>query len=219
MIDFGEITWEKFEDLALSLLEAEGLKTRRLGRGPGQTGKDIIALEYLGGPLSKSEIRKWLVECKFTSTDGSIGEDVIFNIYDRVKSQDAYGYLLFTTARLRVNLEKTMHGLCNKIGIDIWDVHKIFKKVVLNNNIFKTFFPNSFNKWLQDNRLIYLSQMSLYRSPLGHIFTFLQFLRDAPVAIITEQKYRSVLDELIPILRNIIDNMDEQLTIIKLRDT
>ncbi len=218
MIDFGEITWEKFEDLAVSLLEGEGLKTRRLGRGPGQTGKDIIASEYLGGPLSKSEIRKWLVECKFTSAEGSIGEKDIFNIYDRVKSQDAHGYLLFTNARLAVNLEKTLNGLSHKIGVDIWDTQKIAIKIILNNNIFRTFFPYSFNKWLQDNRLIYLSQMSLLRSPLGHIFTFLQFLRDAPVGIINKEKYMAILDELIPILGNIIDSMDEQLKIIKLRD-
>jgi hypothetical protein len=115
MIDFNEIDWEKFEDLSDELLKAERLETRRLGKGPGQRGKDIIAWEPIGGPLSESEKRKWLVECKYTRNNGSIGEEDIFNVLDRVSSQRAHGYLLITNARLKVNLEKTLNGLKNKI--------------------------------------------------------------------------------------------------------
>ncbi len=215
MIDFSEIDWEKFEDLSEELLKADGLETRRLGRGPGQLGKDIIAYEYVGGPLSKSEKRKWLVECKYTDANGSIGEGDIYNVVDRVNSQQAHGYLLMTNARLRVNLENTLNGLKKKIGIDLWDISKITGKVILNNDIFRTFFPKSFGQWLKDNRLVYLSQMAIFRSPLGYILNYMQFIRHAPSGIISEENSNAILNDLIKDLRCLIDLMDEQLKIIQ----
>lgn len=215
MINFGEIGWERFEELADELLKAEGLETRRLGRGPGQLGKDIIAWELVGGPLSKLVKRKWLVECKFTNGQGAIGEEDVFNVSDRVIAQEAHGYLLITNARLKVNLERTLNGLRDKIGIDLWLAPKISEKVILNDNIFRTFFPKSFIKWIKDNRLIYLSQMTLFRSPLGYILNYLQFLRYAPLGVVKNDIYENIIDDLIIELRKIIDSMDDQLRIIR----
>jgi hypothetical protein len=43
MINYSEIKdFEEFEELCDTLLKSEGLETRRLGRGPGQLGKDIV---------------------------------------------------------------------------------------------------------------------------------------------------------------------------------
>jgi hypothetical protein len=216
MIDFSEIDWEIFEDMSEELLNAEGLETRRLGRGPGQLGKDIIAWEPVVGPISLSESRKWLVECKYTNENGSIGEKDIFNIVDRVKSQDAHGYILITNARLKVNLERTLSGLKSKIGIDLWGTIKITEKIIINNDVFRRYFPKSFNKYLKDNRLIYLNQIALFRSPLGYIYNYLQFIREAPVNAVSNEICQNIINDLLVELKKIIDVMDEQLRIIRL---
>jgi hypothetical protein len=156
-----------------------------------------------------------LVECKHTSANGSIGEEDIFNVIDRVNSQGAHGYLLITNARLKVNLENTLSGLKSKIGVDIWTRSRITEKVILNDTIFRTFFPNSFNQWLNDNRLIYLSQMALYRSPLGYILNYLQFIRNAPSGVVSKGMFENIIDDQMRELKKIIDLMDDHLRIIR----
>lgn len=162
MIDFNEIQdYEKFEDLCETLLSMEGLETRRLGRGPGQIGKDIVATEKIIGPLSNVEHRIWLVECKYTNSCGSISEKEVLNIRDRIEAQNAYGFMLFTNCRLRVNLERTLHGLkkSGKIGIHIWTADKIVGEVILYSDIFRAFFPISFANWIKENRIIYINRL------------------------------------------------------------
>ena len=85
----------------------------------------------------------------------------------------------------------------------------------MNNYIFRTFFPKSFSQWLKDNRLVYLSQIALFRSPLGYILNYMQFIRHAPSGIISEENSIAIMNDLIKELRDIIDLMDEQLKIIQ----
>ncbi len=218
MIDYKEIeNYEKFEDLCEQLLVTKGLKARRIGRGPGQLGKDIIAEEFVRGPLSEMEKREWLVECKFTMKGGAIDERDVQNIHDRVKAQNAYGYMLFSNARLRVNLEKTLNGLkrSSDIGIVIWTARIITEEVILHSDIFREFFPVSFSKWIRGNRQIYLGQIAQLKTPLVHVHSFLHFLRRAPSRIVSQEMKDRVLDELISEVRTLIDNLDSNLQSIR----
>ncbi len=61
MINLAELSsYEKFEDLCEELLYKKGLNVRRLGRGPGQLGKDILAEESIMGSLSARK-KVWMV--------------------------------------------------------------------------------------------------------------------------------------------------------------
>lgn len=218
MIDFAEINnYESFEDLCEALLATEGLQVRRLGRGPGQIGKDIIAQERIAGPLSVSENRKWLVECKHTNTNGSIGETDIFNVKDRIEAQNAYGYMLFTNCRLKVNLEKTLNGLNKpgKIGIQIWAADKIAARVVLYSDIFRTFYPISFSKWIKENRIIYINQIKKLKSPIVHLQNSMKLIKDAPNNIMKPELVKSILEEAISAAKSIVDDLDHELQIIE----
>jgi hypothetical protein len=218
MINFREIgSWERFEDFCEELLNAERLRTRRLGRGPGQIGKDIIAKEKIEGLISDEEIRTWLVECKYTDDkNSSISERDVFNVMDRVLAQRANGYMLFTNARLTVNLEKTLYGLkkSGKIGIAIWTAKNIEKTVLYYSNIFRKFFPESFKKFLKENRLIYLNQISRYRSPLVHIMNSIQFIQFAPNNCINDDHCMNIFNNLIDILKKMVIDLDDELSII-----
>lgn len=216
MINFTELGgWENFEELSEELLKKEGLETRRLGRGPGQIGKDIIAWENVKGPLSL-EKRKWLVECKFSDSKSAISEKEIYNISDRVRSQNAFGYFLITSARMGVNLEKTLFGLKeqSEIGIMVWDRSKIIEKIILSHDIFRKYFPNSCENWVKNNRIILISQISLIRSPLGNLLSYLYFFRDLPEGKLSKEGYREILNTLISQLKELLNKIDEQLRII-----
>jgi hypothetical protein len=217
MINYSEIKdFEEFEELCDTLLKSEGLETRRLGRGPGQLGKDIVAIENLSGSLTSSESRKWLVECKFTSVKGAIDENDVSNIRDRVEAQEAHGYLLFTNARLRVNLERTLNGLkkSKTIGIVLWTSDIIAGKILLHSEVFRKYFPDSFGKWLRGNRMIYLNQANKFKSPLVHIHSYLQFLLNAPEKKIKPEVSEQILKTLTSSVKTIIDDLDESLRII-----
>jgi hypothetical protein len=218
MIEYSEIVkWERFEDLCEELLKAEGLKTRRLGRGPGQVGKDMIAKETFKGILSDWEMRDWLVECKYTKSGGAIDENDVKNVRDRVEAQKAYGYMLFTNARLRVNLEKTLNGLkiSGNIGIVVWTSEIIARKVVLHSDLFRSFFPDSFKKWLNENRLIYINQINNLKSPLVHAYSCLQFMKNAPDDIINIELRNEILEDLASIVKKLTDDLDEDLQILR----
>lgn len=218
MIDFKEVPdYEKFEDLCDILLKKEGLATRRLGRGPGQLGKDIIANEKIIGQLSNTENRTWLVECKFTDSGGSISENEVQNIRDRVEAQRAFGYMLFTNCRLRVNLERTLNGLkkSEKIGINIWTADRIAGKVILYSDIFRAFFPISFTKWIKENRIIYVNQTRKIKSPLVHVQNCLRLIKDAPDNLLDVDSIKKILNEPISIIYDIVDDLDKNLQILE----
>lgn len=218
MIDFSEILdYERFEDLCENLLSMEGLTTRRLGRGPGQLGKDIIATERITGPLSSIENRIWLVECKFTESCRSISENEVQNVRDRVEAQGAYGYMLFTNCRLRVNLERTLNGLKSsaKIGVHIWTSDKIAGKVILHSDIFRSFFPTSFAKWMKENRIIFVNQIKKIKSPLVHAQNCLKLIKDAPDSILDIDLINEILTDPITTINNIVDEIDNNLQILE----
>ncbi|MFC1824936.1 restriction endonuclease [Thermodesulfobacteriota bacterium] len=221
MIEYSEIdSWERFEELCEELLKAEGLTTRRLGRGPGQVGKDVIANESFKGILSDWEKRDWLVECKYTNSGGAIDETHVMNVRDRVEAQKAYGYMLFTNARLRVNLEKTLNGLkkSGNIGIEVWTSEIIARKVVLHSDLFRNFFPDSFKNWINENRLIYINQINNLKSPLVHTYSCLQFMKNAPGDIINIELRNEMIEDLASIVKKIIDDLDEDLQILRTQD-
>jgi hypothetical protein len=218
MIDFKEIeNYERFEDLCERMLSMEGLITRRLGRGPGQHGKDVVATEELSGPLSKIERRAWLVECKFTKSDGSIGEENVQNVRDRIDAQRAYGFMLFTNARLKVNLEKTLNGLnkAGNVGIRIWTAEKIAEKVILNTDLFRSFFPNSFDSWIKKNRIIYINHIKKFKSPLVHIQNNLRLIEEAPENIMNIDLIKEILSDSISTITGVVNDLDENLKIIE----
>jgi hypothetical protein len=217
MIDYSEIRdYEEFEDLCEDLLKAQGLATRRLGRGPGQRGKDIIAHERVVSPLSDHQSRKWLVECKFTGGNRSIDETDVLNLRDRVEGEGAYGYMLFTNCRLKVNLEKTLHDLkqSGKMGILIWTSSIIAAKVLLYPEVFRTFFPKSFVEWVRENRFIYLNQIRALKSPLVYITNYIYFLKSAPKNVLNSDNQNRIFDDLLYSLNTMIDDLDTKLGII-----
>lgn len=209
MIDFKELdNFEVFEDLCESILKKEGLSVRRLGRGPGQLGKDIIVKEYVKGPLGRHQENKWLVECKFTKNIGNINENDIFNVYDRVISQNAFGYMLCTNARMAVNLEKTLNNLASKIGIIIWSTQILSEKILLHHDIFRTFFPISHQKWLKENRTIYLGLTLKLKTPLVHILNNIQLLQKAPRGVINPAMESLILNNLSEATLSLINEID-----------
>lgn len=221
MIDFTEIKdWEVFEDLCESLLIAEGLKTRRLGRGPGQLGKDIVAQEPINIPLSGVETRDWLVECKFTDSNGAIDENDVKNVRDRVESQNAYGYMLFTNARLRVNLEKTLNGLkvSKKIGIVLWQTEKIEREIIKNTYVFKKYFPISFSKWISENCTIILSNISKIKSPLVHVLNYLQLLYFDTNNRINLELKNQILNKQIFLIKGLLQEIDTSIKLLELEN-
>ena len=212
MIDFKEIgEFEKFEDLCEELLLAKGLQVRRLGRGPSQRGKDIIARESYIGTLSAKVVKNWLVEVKFTLGNRSLNENDVPNVLDRVKSQEATGYFLFTNARLGVNLEQTLTGLGEKGCIDIliWRESAIEKEVLNDLHIFRKYFPISYKNWIQQNRYFLLNQVKLCKSPLTCILAALHLIR----GLLDKPDSTQIVDKTIlnsaKLVRSLIDEMDD----------
>ena len=213
MLDFNEIkNYEKFEDLCEILLQSMNLRTRRLGRGPGQLGKDLIAFEQLKGPISDTIERKYLVECKFTLSNNSISEKDVFNVYDRVISQEAEGYFLFTNARLSVNLEKTLFDLkiSGKIKIVIWSQHDIIKHVLNNINVFRLFFPLSFQKWSKESHIIFNSLFSQILSPTIHVKNKVLLLLNAPDGTINSLNKNEIYMDIVNTMDMLIAMIDSQ---------
>jgi hypothetical protein len=200
------------------MLIAEGLATRRLGRGPGQVGKDIIASERIAGVLSDDFTNKWLVECKYTVSNGSISEKDVFNVWDRVKSQKANGYLLFTNARLAVNLEKTLDGLKRNsdIKVGIWTKNMIENKLIQYAQLFRKYFPVSFKKWLFENRAIYFSQTIKLKSPIVHNINLLRLLINAPRGIIKKQLKDELLERLLLENEKMLKSINDDLMLLKI---
>lgn len=210
MINFSELgNYEIFEDLCEALLLKEGLDVRRLGRGPGQIGKDLIVHETILSSIDDPKISKWLIECKYTEGMGSISEKDIFNVYDRVVSQNANGYMLCTNARLSVNLEKTLNSLKSKTGIQVWSAQTLVEKVIINPEIHRRFFPLGHGKWLNENRFIYLGITSKIKNPLINIVSNLRLLAHAPSGIISPLKQNAILEDSIEKALLIIDEIDE----------
>ncbi len=212
MIDFKEIAeFEKFEDLCEEILLVKGLQVRRLGRGPSQIGKDIIARESIVGSISTKGVKKWLVEVKFTMGSRSLNENDVPNVLDRVKSEEATGYLLFTNARLGVNLEKTLNGLKEKGYIDIliWRKNGIEREVLKHLPIFRKYFPISYNNWIQQNRFFLLNQVKLCKSPLTCVHATLYLIR----GLLDKPDSKETIDKAISnsakLVRSLIDQMDD----------
>lgn len=180
MINLAELSsYEKLEDLCEELLYKKGLTVRRLGRGPGQLGKDILAEESFVGSLSAHK-KIWMVEVKFTKSGKSISEKDVFNITDRVRSQKADGYLLFTNARLSVNLEKTLNSInnsCTDINVIIWNEIKIVSELLNNPILYRKYFPDSFKKFICDNRSYFIVHSKTSKSPLTYILASLRLLK------------------------------------------
>jgi len=213
MIDFSEIgDFERFEDLCQEILLAKGLQVRRFGRGPGQLGKDIIVQESYVGTLSGKTVKKWLVEVKFTTGNRSLSESDISNVLDRVNSQGGNGYFLFTNARLSVNLEKTLNGLGKRndqLDILIWIKNSIEKELLDNLVIFKKFFPVSYNKWIKQNRLFFLNQVKLCKSPLTCTVASLHLIKGLLDKPGKRQIVKEKISKVTKLVRSLIDEMDE----------
>ncbi len=179
MINFSELAdYEKFEDLCEELLSSKGLQVRRLGRGPGQLGKDILVEESVVGSLSDQR-KIWMVEVKFTKSGRTITEKDIFNVTDRVRSQKANGYFLFTNARLSVNLEKTLNSIkdsCQDINVIIWNDIRISKELQKDPNLYRKYFPDSYKKFICDNRSYFIAHSRKNKSPLTFILASLRLL-------------------------------------------
>jgi len=212
MIDFNEITnYERFEDLCEELLRFKGLGVRRLGRGPGQLGKDIIGSESFVGSVSCATVKTWLVEVKHTSTNRSLNEGDVLNISDRVTSQGANGYFLFTNARLGVNLERTLHDLRMRNVIDtmVWTENKIQHEVLNSPTIFRKFFPLSFNKYISDNRAFFVSQARYCKSPLIYLLGSLHLTKGLLDRSSDKPLIETKIVEMTRVVRSLIDEVDE----------
>ncbi len=218
MIDFNEISdFEQFEDLCEDLLLAKGLRVRRLGRGPGQLGKDIIAEESYVGTLASPTVKTWLVEAKFTSSDRAINEHDVMNILDRVISQKATGYLLFTNARLSVNLERTLTDLNSNSEIDVisWERNTIKKEILGYPHVFRKFFPVSYSNFIRGNRIFFLSQTRSCKSPLTYTLSSLFLIKgvlsrsDKETLLHYKPLIETKIDNLTKLIRLLIDEVDE----------
>ena len=210
MIDFAEIkNYEHFEDLCESLLKAKGLDIRRLGRGPGQIGRDLIAKESFVGSLS-NQLKTWMVEVKHTNSSRSITEQDIFNVLDRVKSQGATGYFLFTNARLSVNLEKTLSALGSSKVIDIciWTRIQIEEEILKYPLVFRNYFPKSFRNLLLENRFICLAQTAAWKSPLTYIANTLQLIKGLLPQEGCEDLVETRINDLIVQTRSLLSDFD-----------
>jgi len=212
MIELNEITnYERFEDLCEELLLAIGLKIRRLGRGPAQLGKDIIATESYVGSLSSETIKKWFVEVKFTTASRSLNEEDVSNVHDRVISQKATGYLLFTNARLSVNLERTLNNLNTNSTIDVivWKTNNIEEEILDSPRVFRKFFPLSYKRFMSENRLFFLTQTQLCKSPLTYTLASLRLIR----GLLAKQNNKEIIEakigELTKVVHSLIDEIDD----------
>jgi hypothetical protein len=212
MIDFKEITdFEIFEDLCEELLLAKGLKIRRLGRGPAQLGKDMIATESYVGSMSNDVIKKWLVEVKFTDGKRALNEGDVPNILDRVTSQKASGYLLFTNARLGVNLERTLNKLNENSPIDVitWKANKIEEEIFNYPQIFRKFFPVTHKKLMCENHMFFITQSKLCKSPLSYTLASLKLIRGLMEKDHDKELIGLEIEKLMKVVRSLIDEVDD----------
>ncbi len=210
MINLGELSdYEKFEDLCEELLCSKGLKVRRLGRGPGQLGKDMLAIESRVGSLS-NEQKTWLVEVKFTRSGRSLSENDISNVTDRVKSQKADGFLLMTNARLGVNLEKILHKINENAGINvmIWTKHTLIKEVLASPLLHREYFPDNYRKYVCENRSFFLAYSQLCKSPLTYMLASIKLLNGLYNKPNSEELVKKTLIGLESVTLSLIEDVD-----------
>lgn len=160
MIDFKEIPranlasgeQDKFEFFANDFLSQ---LTYKIIRGPNRgsdsgTGADILVGEERKGPGGLTNI-KWLVSCKHKAHSGkSVTLKDESNILERVKAEKCQGFMGFYSTILSTGLSKILEELKEEINIIVYspnNIQSILIKDVEMENIFASYFPESYKNW------------------------------------------------------------------------
>lgn len=109
-------------------------------------GRDLIIEEKQKGIIGETTV-KWLVSCKHLAHSGnSVTPSTEFNINDRIKSNNADGFIGFYSTLPSSGLQANLKNISN---IKIFDSELIEKIIIENNmkNIFKRYFPISLEKY------------------------------------------------------------------------
>jgi hypothetical protein len=165
LIDFKEIPrsniadgdQDTFEMFARDFLELTGY---RILSGPDRgadQGRDLIAEETRIGVGGKTTVR-WLVSCKHTAHSGrAVGVNDELNILDRVRAHSCQGFIGFYSTVASAGLTQRLEALQREIqGFEfiIFYREQIEKALLYGgpfNQIFKRYFPISFNNYQESD--------------------------------------------------------------------
>lgn len=120
-------------------------------------GKDLIIVEKRRGLAGTTEIL-WLVSCKHYAHSGkSVGTDDEINISDRVESHGCHGFIGFYSTLPSSGLASKLENfkLKNKFEFQIFHRGAIENELLKNQErlkLFSRYFPNSHQKWINDNQ-------------------------------------------------------------------
>lgn len=137
MLDFTNLPRDgiRFEQLIRDLLLRSRLRPTWTGVGP-DSGRDLLAIETLRGPLSSSE-RIWLVDCKhFAHSRRSVGVSDVVDIVDRCHRTNATGFLMATSTQPSSELVRKFNEIQQRTGIAIliWDGCIIEDRLLTHRN-------------------------------------------------------------------------------------
>jgi len=160
LVDFREIPsskgGEKGQDLwalfAREFFEAMGIMTEEgPDRGP-DSGRDLIIIENRIGQIGIGQHR-WLVSCKHhAQSDTSVSNSEEPDIIGRARKFKANGFIGFYSTIPSSELSRTLERAKDEITVEIYDRERIERALLGNanlENIFKRFFPKSYERYKQ----------------------------------------------------------------------
>ncbi len=117
-------------------------------------GKDILAEEIQFGTLSTNRT-VWLISCKHKAHSGkSVTPDDEANISDRIEQFKADGFIGFYSTLPSGGLNTRLDSYRGRYKIQVFDRGKIESSILEHKryDLFRRYFPESYAKWIEDER-------------------------------------------------------------------